>query len=214
MTISTSDLQRWEAYRWAYATTHCRLDGLCFGVLLGYLHHFRPDILDGLVNRPSKVVSLVALAAVLLSPCMLLPAANRFMITAGMTALYLGFGIVLVLCLRVQGVLPQAIRIPCAWIGTGCAYVGMHSYSVYLWHLPVQVWGFAFITKFLHSQIGVLSGFVFYVVFSVALGIFLSRLLEYPVLKLRDRIFPAMPEQPVFQPLGDKEIRPAAAPLT
>jgi peptidoglycan/LPS O-acetylase OafA/YrhL len=212
MVVSTADLQRWAGYHWAYATTHCRLDALFFGVLLGYLQHFRPGILDGLFNRRIWVLSLVVLSAGLLSSCLLLPATGRIMITAGITALYLSFGIVLTLCLHVHGALPKAIGTPCAWIGRGCAYVGMHSYSIYLWHLPVRAWGFAFIRKFLHIQLGVPSGFVFYVVFSIAFGIFMSRILEYPVLRFRDRIFPAIPQALV--PLGERNIRPAAAPST
>lgn len=36
LSISEPDLREWAKYRMAYATTHCRMDSLFFGVLLGY----------------------------------------------------------------------------------------------------------------------------------------------------------------------------------
>jgi peptidoglycan/LPS O-acetylase OafA/YrhL len=68
----------------------------------------------------------------------------------------------------------------------------MYSYSVYLWHLPVESWGFSFMTRILHVQMGHVVGLLFYMTGSIVLGIFLSQLIEFPILKLRDRIFPAM----------------------
>jgi peptidoglycan/LPS O-acetylase OafA/YrhL len=188
-----ADLPQWNAYRWAYATTHCRMDSLFFGVLLGYLHHFRPGVLDGLLTPPKYRAALALLAAVLLSTCLFFTISSRIMLTIGLTCLYLGFGIVLMLSLRVRGVLPARLGKTLEPVGNALAYVGMYSYSIYLWHLPVQSWGFSFVRRFLHLEMGVLTSFVFYAVVSVAWGIFLSRLIEYPILRVRDRIFPPMP---------------------
>src|SRR4029077_12819560 len=173
-------------------TTHCRLDALFFGVLLGYLYHFRPSVLDKLFDSPKKQFISAALSGALLSSCLIFPLEGDLMVTFGFTMLYLGFGIALMLCLRIRDVLPGSLAKQVSWIGTGFAYVGMYSYSVYLWHLTVESWGFSFMTRILHVQMGRTAGFLFYMTGSMVFGILLSRLIEFPILKLRDRIFPAM----------------------
>ena len=211
MKISTADLQLWEGYRWAYATTHCRVDALFFGVFLGYLYHFRPEILAAFTASNGRRVALALLAAVLVSSCLIFAPSNRFMVTAGLTALYLGFGIILILCLQMQGVLPKTLARPCERLGTALAYIGMYSYSIYLWHKPVATWGLAFLRKFLHLSVGLWTGFTFYVVTSILVGVLLAKVLEFPVLKLRDRLFPSMSPKSAYVFPSAEENVPAAA---
>lgn len=134
-----ADLHDWAVYRAVYATTHCRMDSLFFGVLLGYLHHFRPDFLDRLLAPTANRVALTLLAVTLLSCPLFLPFYHPLMLTAGLTLVYVGFGIVLVLSLRLHGVLPAGLARPLERIGTTLAYVGMYSYSIYLWHQTSRV---------------------------------------------------------------------------
>ncbi len=91
----------------AYSThlfpTHLRLDGLMFGVCLSYLYHFRRGILAAVVR--GREGWLLGLGAALLAPAFLFPVESTFlMYTLGLTGLYLGSGlVVLVLVLRVPG---------------------------------------------------------------------------------------------------------------
>jgi len=194
--LSTVGLQSWETYNSIYMPTHFRMDALCFGVLLGYLHHFRLDSLSRILHRNGIVLFSLLLAAVLLSPAVLLPQRSKLMLTAGITSLYLGFGIILMLSLHIREVLPPLIARPCAALGNVCASIGMYSYSIYLWHWPVRTWGFALIRRILHLQLSPLLGFVIYVSASILLGASLSRFVEYPILKVRDRILPATASVP------------------
>lgn len=195
--LSSADLQDWRSYRPAFAATHCRMDSLFFGVLLGYLHHFRPDFLDRILVRPRNRVALVALAVALLSCCLFLPPQHPLMLTVGLTFLYLGFGIVLMLCLRVRRVLPPGLAVPLERLGIPLSYVGMYSYSIYLWHQSFGAWGPGAVRHVFHIQLTALPALAFYIVGSIVFGALMSRLIEYPVLRLRDRIFPAMQPIPV-----------------
>jgi peptidoglycan/LPS O-acetylase OafA/YrhL len=126
------------------------------------------------------------------------------MLTVGLTILYVGFGLVLVLSLRTYDVFPRLAK-PFSLVGTVLAYVGMYSYSVYLWHLPVESWGFSFLGRILHVQVGRTVGLLLYMTAAIVFGIFLSRLIEYPVLRLRDRVFPAMQGGAVRSAASDEE---------
>jgi peptidoglycan/LPS O-acetylase OafA/YrhL len=212
LSTTSAELQIGKGYRWASFTTHCRLDALFFGVLLGYLYHFRPVVLDKLFDSPKKQFISAALSGALLSCCLIFPLEGRLMVTLGLTMLYLGFGLALILCLRVREVLPGPLAKQCNRIGTGLAYVGMYSYSVYLWHLPFESWGFSFMTRILHVQMGRVVGLLFYMTGSIVLGIFLSQLIEFPILKLRDRIFPAMQAGALRGPRPQGQVEPGPGP--
>ncbi len=99
-------------------------------------------------------------------------------------------------------------------LGRLLAYVGMYSYSIYLWHLSVREWELTLIHKILRVSIGPWASFILYAVTAVGIGIFFSRVLEYPVLRLRDRLFPAAPGQLAINPPMNKEIPIAVAPTT
>ena len=64
------------------------------------------------------------------------------------------------------------------------SYIGQHSYPIYVFHIMIleKLW----VRKILHGA----SGLVFYFVCTVAFGILFSKVIEFPVLHLRDRIFP------------------------
>lgn len=150
--LSGSDLREWTVYRAVLATTHCRMDSLFFGVLLGYLQHFRPEALEELLGPARNRLALALLAVALLSCCLFLSVQHPLMLTAGLTLLYLGFGAVLVLCLHVQGVLPKGFARPFEQMGKGFAYVGMYSYSIYLWHLAVKKLALIYMPRAFHIE--------------------------------------------------------------
>jgi peptidoglycan/LPS O-acetylase OafA/YrhL len=73
----------------------------------------------------------------------------------------------------------------------GAAWLGKHSYSVYIWHmavleyfvLPIRQWGY------IHPWPGLY--FLFFFASSWFIGVLFAKLVELPALKVRDRLFPS-----------------------
>ncbi len=167
--------------------THLRLDGLAFGVLLSYLFHFHRDRLDRAVG--GREPWLAAAGLVLVLPAFLFQHdLTPAIYSVGVSAFYVGSGLlVLALVLR-----PPAATRPVRAV----AYLGRHSYSIYLWHMTVivNVWR-------LTGEPGVTTPlrFAAMIALSLGVGVAAAKLVELPFLRVRDRLFPAG-ERPVPAP--------------
>ena len=182
---------------WVMNLTHCRIDGLFFGVFLGYLYHFHPERLQAVLGSPVRRNLAIVVSAALLSCCIWFTRDDHFLLTFGLSFLYLGFGLVLMLALHVRDVLTGPAAAAAARIGTTCAAVGTYSYSIYLWHMMVINAIQIFLRKSPRMSVPGFALLAVYLFVSIALGICSARLIEFPVLRLRDRVFPAMRETTV-----------------
>jgi peptidoglycan/LPS O-acetylase OafA/YrhL len=172
--------------------THLRIDSLFFGVFLGYLHHFHEPWLRAVMTNGWSRFLLLLVSGILVSTCGFFSMDSHFMLSFGLTALYLGFGGILILALYTDS--DQGLKFP-SWlkkfqIGNLAAYVGKYSYSIYLWHLmiPLHLRGFL---QLFRREPGETAFFWSYVLLSLVAGIALSRFIEYPTLRVRDRLFPS-----------------------
>lgn len=181
-----------------YTASHERMDSLFFGVLLGYLYHFRPLVLEKLLQPTRNRLIIALVSATLLFSAYLLPRENKFFATWGYTFVYLGFGGILLLSLYVRGILPAPLAGIARKVGNALAFVGMYSYSIYLWHGPCGAWLPGLVRSTIHFPTEEHGRFAVYFAGSLVVGITMSRLIEYPVLRLRDRLFPA--EQVIHMP--------------
>ena len=171
----------WSPLTHLYAT-HLRLDGMMFGVLLAWAHHEHADAFHAAVRRAWPILLVVGIVA--LAPPFLRPVESTpFLRTWGLSLNYVGAGLVMLGVLgweqrrtRRRGLL---------------AFVGLYSYSIYLWHIPVRVW----VMPNLHDLTGVapgtLASLALFALLSCMAGIAAARLVEFPVLRLRDRFFPS-----------------------
>jgi peptidoglycan/LPS O-acetylase OafA/YrhL len=150
--------------------THLRVDGLFFGVLLSYWYHYKPQFKTICIKYKRY---LIAASVLLLSPAIFLDQYSIWMYTFGLTSIYLGSG-ALISVFVCNGV---PVNIFTRAIGG----MGVFSYSIYLWHPVVLAWILPSIIP-LKSWLGVLL----YFIISIALGILLAKLIEFPCLKLRD----------------------------
>jgi Predicted acyltransferases len=162
-----------------FQQSHLRLDSLLFGVLLAYFYNFHPDGLERLVRRWHPVVFLCSIAV--LFPNLLLDNTDPFVYTAGFSLIYLGFGGLMLIAIYSRkrgapGVLQRTI-----------AAIGVFSYSIYLWHVPLAML-FAWIYDRTHWH--PLGLFAVYLMTCIVLGASLSKLIEIPILRLRDRLVP------------------------
>ena len=160
--------------------THLRMDGLMFGVLICYFKRFRPSVYQWMVKwRGGWLV--VVISVVVLS---IFPVESRQMHTWGFTSLYLGAGFLVAKAVAREG--PRPIRI----ISSLLARIGFYSYSIYLWHM-------FFVWKVLPHLRITSPGWLYWwtIVGSILFGVVVAKIIEIPVLRFRDRVFPTAPRQ-------------------
>jgi len=195
--------------------THARIDALFFGVFIGYLYHFRPEVIQKLLRPWGNRILIGLLSAVLLSVCYFFARDSHVLLAFGLTTLYLGFGGLLVLGLEVRGIFAGATAKFLESLGTAAAYLGRHSYSIYLWHAPFLQVVDVVLRKVIHVPVAPLAVALIKIVGSCALGIVFAHLIEFPVLKFRDRFFPMLqqPAAPAVSPgVGTRVEAPAQEP--
>src|SRR5262249_31467789 len=146
--------------------THLRLDGLFFGVTLAYYGHFCEGGLSWKSRFPLWLVGVFFVLPVYLSGW------SVFTLTVGLTSLFIGFGCILIWAMNS----PILKRRPLSPF----SYIGRHSYSIYLWH--------AVVAGVLAPQ-ATIGALTLYLSTSLLLGIGLSKVIEMPALRVRDRIF-------------------------
>lgn len=162
--------------------SHLRLDSLLCGVAISYLYHFHSDSFVRRLTPWRR--TLIGCGALLLAPAFVVPLeSTAFSYTIGFSIFYIGSGMMLV------GILLSRIR-PHRAIAF-LATLGAFSYSIYLWHMPVLDWGIPLVERLsgLTLNYGIRLGLYF--VGSFCVGIIMSKAVEAPVLRLRDRWFPS-----------------------
>jgi peptidoglycan/LPS O-acetylase OafA/YrhL len=81
-------------------------------------------------------------------------------------------------------------QIPRNWLSASLARLGSYSYSIYLWHMATIFW----LTPHLQLPWGALAAI--YLAGAFILGVGMAHLWELPMLKVRDKLFPAMVQRP------------------
>jgi peptidoglycan/LPS O-acetylase OafA/YrhL len=178
------------------------MDALFSGVLIGYIYHFRPLILESLMRPTRNRIAIAAVSLGLISTANFYDLHTVFMATLGYSFIYVGFVGVLLLSLYVHQILSGTLASVMNLLGSMAAYVGMYSYSIYLWHGPTAAWLPGLFRRTLGFPTGEYGRFVVYFLGSLVIGIGMSKLVEYPILHLRDRILPASYIVPVATQVG------------
>lgn len=180
--------------------SHLRMDSLFFGVGIAYAYHFHREGFYRMM-RPLRY-PLMALGAALLGydswgPW---PMTAWYYHTIGFTQQYVGAGAL------ITGLL--TCRLPENAATRTLAALGAQSYSIYLWHMALMLWAVP------HLQNGLSWGWrtALYMAGAFVIGIGMARILELPLLRLRDRWYPSRssaepPQAVVASPM---HLRPAA----
>jgi peptidoglycan/LPS O-acetylase OafA/YrhL len=176
--------------------THLRMDGLMFGVLICYFKRFRPSVFQWMVRWwGGWIVVVIALA--LLS---IFPVESRQMHTWGFTVLYLGAGFLVAKAVALD--VPRPVRVMSSLL----ARIGFYSYSIYIWHM-------FFIWKILpHFHINSpIWSYWCSIVGPIPFGAVAAKLIEIPVLRFRDRVFPTASERSSKREIEDSPMESIAA---
>jgi peptidoglycan/LPS O-acetylase OafA/YrhL len=161
--------------------THMRVDSLLWGVLLAYGFHFEPERYRMIAARVRSFVPY-ALALAILPALVWEVLSSRYLMTIGFTVLGLAFAGLLAVVLSANRAPGIVIRL--------FAPIGASSYAVYLWHLPVGEW----IVRPFGGPFW-LSVPIYFAV-AIGFGMAMTRLVEEPCLRFRDRKWPSKMEHP------------------
>jgi peptidoglycan/LPS O-acetylase OafA/YrhL len=155
--------------------THLRCDGLFLGVWLSWLHHFHGEKLAAFVARWR--VPLVIAGTILALPPFFVPIeSTRWMHTVGFTMLSAGAACWLLVAVHREG--RQGVL----------AWIGFYSYSIYLWHYVMSTLGMKYLSP---ADASPLVQLPIYIGGSLLAGVLASKIVEMPILRLRDRLFPS-----------------------
>lgn len=165
-------------YRTHHFPLHLRFDSLMCGVFISYLYHYNTERLMTAVKRFKPMMFAAGIA--LFIPAIFERAEHPFVPTFGFTFVYLGSALVLLSCIDSD--------FGENWLTALLSFIGRHSYSIYLWHLPVLQQGAK--PLFPPSDSWGMCALV-YLAGSLIIGVMMSKAVEFPMLKLRDRFFPS-----------------------
>lgn len=185
-----------------YEPTHTRLDSIGYGVLLAMLFHFAPERFERLRAVPWLWTLCIALALIILRPY----GVPAYVVAMQHDAATL-FAISVLLVLYRP--LPQGRRHN--WLYRAVAWIGLYSYGIYLWHISTIHVSEALLRPF-HWLSPFASGALLRLA-EIAVGVLTTCLCEFPMLRLRDRIFPRRVDTPVGTPALDEVPDPASAHL-
>lgn len=168
--------------------THLRIDSLLFGVVLAYLHHCHGERFAPVVRRFAPLFVVVGVA--LVAPAFFVRLKMPWMHTIGFTMLYVGYGAIVVAAVHAW---PAATT--SRWLGA-LAAIGQHSYSIYLWHRVVLVLAREKLVEVLGFRLPFVIEVSLMTAGAIGLGVLMSKLIEIPVLRARDRWFPTATNAP------------------
>jgi peptidoglycan/LPS O-acetylase OafA/YrhL len=169
--------------------THLRIDSLFFGVLLSYLYVFQKESFKAVFAK-RRFILFTFVAAILLSPSLILLNNDKFVLSYGLSMLYIGFGIVLSYAVLYDAEIDGIDNIVWNSFFNVICFIGFHSYSIYLFHIYVAKYFVSFFVKYFGSFISVEIKFILYFLFSILIGYLMAKLIEIPFLRFRDKLFP------------------------
>jgi peptidoglycan/LPS O-acetylase OafA/YrhL len=185
-----------------FLPTHARLDSIGWGVLLAMLFHFAPERFDHL--RAQTWLWWLCIVVALLD-LRLKSVPGWFLATQHDAATLFAISLLFLL----YRPLPEGRTH--GWPYRAVAWIGLYSYGIYLWHIstiePTQnlLRHFPWMPALLVAALIRCA--------EIGIGVATTRLCEFPMLRLRDRIFPRRVDTPVGPPALEEVPDPASARL-
>ena len=185
----------------AQHATHTRIDSLLLGVILTALLQFYPRYFDWIAGRKGLLISVCISAIAFIA---LAHGNLAVLYTIGYTLIYLGYAAFMLLLYRHSGTIRQFMAYQVI------AKIGVYSYGIYLWHLAVRDTCFHVANHFSPAVSWPVAIFLQYAT-AIVLGAILTHLVEWPALRIRDRLFPA--KDRLHALIVPSAVTPAAEPI-
>jgi len=202
----TRMIQVLHFYQREYWATHTRIDGILYGVVLALLYHTEPAIF-----RRIQSWRWLWIALIVITICFTRLHNSEHQWAASFAidlANWASVGVLLLCYHHREG----AKR---SWLYRAIAWVGLYSYGIYLWHVsmvaPIRI-----ITQHLPHWPGIIFLLLSPYVSGIVVGVVMTKLVEFPMLRLRDRLFPRKVDSAVGVPAEveaeeDAKAAPASA---
>jgi peptidoglycan/LPS O-acetylase OafA/YrhL len=160
---------------------HLRFDSLYWGVVLSFYYHYHPEEFKAITKKFRILFLFIGL--LFLWPAFLFHVEKSPLIyTAGFIFIYLGSGLILMAMID--------YKLPSWPVCQAISYIGSRSYSIYLWHIPFFPILFYLFEKFASNYLTWENFFAVYVLGSLLIGIFMANLIEFPILRIREKLYP------------------------
>lgn len=182
-----------------YTPSQLRADELMGGVLLSYITYFKPEMLASLRDSSRKRWLLCAVGVLLISPMAFLskldPTVTVFVHTIGISMLYMGYACILMACVHSVTADHKPGKFFRSRPALLISWIGFYSYPIYLWHWNQgrdRVLNWLYLGSFghLHGAALWVTAMALYLSIAIGFGMLFSKLIEMPLLKMRNRFFP------------------------
>lgn len=174
-----------------YTKSHFRFDSLFFGVLIAYMVNYHLDIINSIVNYRYRIIFILLSVGVLSTNFIFERADYPFIAVSNLALNPICYGYLMLVVINIKNEIFVKIITP-------LAYIGMYSYSLYLFHFFFNNVSIHFIKQ---------GGYWYYLAyFSTAVigGIVISKCVEYPLINIREKYFPSRSRAKKSQPAFEK----------
>ena len=166
-----------------------RADSLAAGVLNSWHYHFQNETFKQWVVRHAPLLFL--LSGMFLLPVFILPYTNPWIFTVGFTSIWLSYSAIVMLMIF----LPATDQFWSSVFNKNklfrfIAWVGFYSYAIYLFHFFVGPAAVNNFQRYVWSKPPTFLRFLIFVFADIMFGFLISSLIEQPVLRWRNRVFP------------------------
>ena len=164
--------------------THFRLEALFFGVILSYLYHFKKEALFGFFEKYKALIIMVT--SILILPNFIFHRQfNRWESVVLLSTNPIAYGLLIILAIRSKNTFFNNRLL---------SFIGRSSYAIYLWHPFINI----YVSHYFNTSKSHFLIYIFiYAVISVCVGYMLTKIVEEPLLKLRDRLYPSKNIAPI-----------------